>query len=123
MTNLLTISQPNETPQVFCVIYQQATDLIEYYNSLSALNNKAVPDLPEWALNAIFEHFNNTDTPVITMANKQNFLCQFMITHRGAALDCFFDNIIATDSKSFQYLIYRPHSSVVPTTDSTAHCK
>ena len=28
------------------------------------------------------------------------------------ALDCFFDNIIATDLKTGQYLIYRPHYKI-----------
>lgn len=112
MTTLLSISQPHQTAQIFCGDYQQASDLIDHYESLYNKDSKEIPYLPVWALNAIFQHFANTKTLIESMGRRKEFLCQFMLTHRGAALDCFFDNIIATDLKTGQYLIYRPHYKI-----------
>lgn len=108
MTDLLSTPRSCEKKQEICPEYQQASDLISHYNRLYSEKNKDMPHLPEWALHAIYEHFVSTDALVESMSCRKEFLRQFMITHRGAALDCFFDQILAVDSKTRQYLIYKP---------------
>ena len=95
---------PAAASKVFSVAHSTEEDFINHYNEIRT--SKSV--LPEWALKQIF-CFLRTNKPDGVLHDEHNkFLREFFVTHRGAAMDCFFDNIVHQDTSSGQYLIYTP---------------
>lgn len=92
--------------KTFKSLYKNLSDFTENNGHLSEDSELLATCLPAWALEAIFEHFTGLNAPVVRVTSKHDFMRQFTLTHRGAALDCYFDNIIAINSETGQYLIH-----------------
>lgn len=103
MTNLLTQRVP-ATDNVFYLAHSTEDDFINHCNQVCTSKSM----LPEWALKQVFSFLKNHKPDGIVREDQYGFLPEFFVTHRGAAMGRFFDNIVHQDVSSGQYLIYTP---------------